>query len=139
MYSGVIWSEPGTAEPFAHGKTADLSRIAKPLFWVHLSSEVGQNPGTDTFSNEAGLKEAMVDFGFHDVDILKYQWGAYPVLSATGTRPNGSPFFVAWVGINTPEGWALIIDYRVPRSEDYSPKDAAAIWRNFLEHTRPRD
>jgi hypothetical protein len=139
MYQGVTWSEPGAAEPFTRGNPLDLSQIKKPLFWVHLSSEVGQIPGTDTFTNEAGVKEAAIGAGIRDVEIRKYHWGAYPLLSFTGTRPNGTPVRVVWVGINRPEGWALIIDYRVPHSDVYSPEDAETIWRNFLEQTRPRD
>ena len=74
--------------------------------------------------------------GAKNVSTKKLHWGTYPVLEFTGDRPNGSPFFTAWVGINSPDGWALFIDYRVPKGEGHPTKDEQAIWQHLMEDTK---
>jgi hypothetical protein len=55
----------------------------------------------------------------------------------TRERPDGSPVFVAWIGINSPDGWTILVDYRVPRGEGNPTKEEKKIWEKFLSGTKP--
>jgi hypothetical protein len=138
MYDGVLWGPADVAEALTSRKVTDLRHITKPLFWVHLSSEVAQNPGTDTFTNEPDVETVMANLGLRDVKKRKDHWGSYPVLSVTGIRADGLPFHIAWIGLNTPDGWTLAVDYRVPAAGNVTDDNTAGIWRSFLEDTQPR-
>lgn len=136
MYNGNIWAPPVTAKQFEYGASTKLNETQTPLFFVHLSEEVGQQPGTDTFNNERNLDSNYRAAGLKNVKSAKTKWGPYPVLSLTGDRPDGVPFFIAWIGINSPEGWAIVIDYRVPRGKGHPTDEERQIWNRLLSETR---
>lgn len=139
MYDGVVWGPARTAKKVEFAATTiKQDQIEDAIFYVHLSSEVGQIPGTDTFTNEKDIVEAWTSLGMKHVKITKTKWGDYPVLAATGERPDGSTFYVAWVGINV-ESWALIIDYRYPKKKGHPSDDEKKIWETFLTKTKPKD
>ena len=73
--------------------------------------------------------------GLQNVSKKKMHWGPYPVLTFSGDRPNGSVFFMAWVGINSPEGWTLLLDYRLPAGKGHPTSAERAIWQHLLEDT----
>jgi hypothetical protein len=50
---------------------------------------------------EKGIVRKFSAAGLKKVKSAKTKWGDYPVLSLTGERPDGSPVFVAWIGINS--------------------------------------
>jgi hypothetical protein len=134
MHDGVIWSDPATARAFERRRQKDLSRIDKPLIYARLSAEVAHKPGTDTFTNEQ-IDQQMRAIGFRDVNKQKLRWGPYPVLAVTGTRPDGTPFYAAWVGTNTPEGWTIMLDYRVPRGAGHPTAAESDIWNRLMRET----
>jgi hypothetical protein len=136
MYDGVIWSDTETAQHFAGLATKNLTGITKPLFWVHLSDNVAQKPGTDTFTNEANLVAATSAMGMRDVHKETSHWGKYPVLSLTGKRPDGMPFYMAWIGLNNANGWAIDVDYRVPQGVPHPTPQESLIWAQFLMDTK---
>lgn len=137
MYDGVVWSVERTARQFEFGADRKFSNAKDPMFYVVLSAEVGQIPGSNTFTNEKDLVANFTALGLKKVKSDKTKWGAYPVLSLTGERPDGSPVFVAWVGINSPDAWTILIDYRVPRGEGHPTKEEKKIWEKFLSDTKP--
>ena len=138
MYDGVIWSTPRTAHQFEFGADHKFSNAQEPIFWVHLSDNVGQKPGTDAFTNEKDLVVTLSGLGLKKVKSAKTKWGAYPVLSMTGERPDGSPAFAAWIGINSPDGWTILVDYRVPKGAGHPTKEETRIWETFLNNTKPQ-
>ena len=139
MYDGNIWAPQKTARQFEFLAETSFLKAKEPMFWVHLSEEVAQNPGTDDFTNEPNIVANWTSaFGFKKVKSAKTKWATYPVLSLTGERPDGSPFFVAWIGINSPDGWAIIVDYRVPKGEGHPTKEEREIWETFLKETKPQ-
>jgi len=138
MYDGVIWSQERTVRQFEFGADGKFSNAKDPLFYVVLSDQVGQQPGGDTFTNEKNIVANYSAAGLKKVKSAKTKWGDYPVLSLTGERPDDSPVFVAWVGINSPDAWTILIDYRVPRGEGHPTKEERKIWERFLSETKPQ-
>ena len=138
MTDGVIWSLERTARQFEFGADRKFSNAKDPVFYVVLSDQVGQQPGGDTFTNEKNIVANYSTAGLKKVKSAKTKWGAYPVLSLTGERPDGSPVFVAWIGINSPDGWTVLVDYRVPRGEGHPTKEERKIWESFLSDTKPQ-
>ena len=138
MYDGVIWAPERTARQFEFGADRKFSNAKDSLFYIKLSDEVGQNPNTDTFTNEKNIVANFSVAGLKKVKSSKTKWGVYPVLSLTGERPDGSPVFVAWVGINSPDGWTILIDYRVPQGKGHPTDGERKIWEKFLSETKPQ-
>ena len=138
MTDGVIWSPERTARQFEFGADRKFSNAKDPVFYVVLSDQVGQQPGGDAFTNEKNIVANYSAAGLKKVKSAKTKWGDYPVLSLTGERPDGSPVFVAWVGINSPDGWTILIDYRIPRGDGHPSKDEKQIWERFLSETKPQ-
>jgi hypothetical protein len=139
MSDGVFWAPERTARHFEFGADKKLSNAEDPLFFVHLSDSVGQMPGTDKFTIEKDLVANLTSSGTKKVKSSKSKWGDYPVLSVAGERPDGSPVFVAWVGINSPDGWAMLIDYRVPPQKGHPTVEEKKIWEKFLNETKPQN
>ncbi|HSH93891.1 MAG TPA: hypothetical protein VK968_07080 [Roseimicrobium sp.] len=137
MYMGNIWAVEKTARQFEYGADRKVSNTKDPLFYVVLSDQVAQIPGTDSFVNEANIVRALKAVGAKKMKSTKTKWGKYPVMSVTGERPDGSPIFSAWIGINSPDGWAILIDYRVPKGPGHPTKEEVKIWETFLKETKP--
>jgi hypothetical protein len=137
MDDGVIWAPEKTARQFEFGADRKFSNATEPLFYARLSAEVGQQPGTDIFSNERDIVKNYSAAGLKKVKSSKIKWGNYPVLTLTGERPDGSPVFVAWIGINSPDGWTILVDYRVPKGKGHPTNEETKIWETFLKETKP--
>jgi len=136
MTDGVIWSAERTARQFEFGADRKFSNAKDPVFYVVLSAEVAQEPGGDAFTNEKNIVANYSAAGLKKVKSGKTKWGSYPVLSLTGERPDGSPVFVAWIGINSPDGWTVLVDYRVPRGEAHPTNEERKTWERFLSQTK---
>ncbi len=137
MYDGNFWAPERTARQFEFSAERKFSNTQDPIFYVQLSSDVGQHPGRDTFTNEKNIEANFSKMGLKKVKSSKSKWGDYPVLSLTGERPDNSPVFVAWVGINSPDGWTILVDYRVPKGKEHPTKEEQQIWKRFLTETKP--
>jgi hypothetical protein len=137
MYEGNVWAPERTARQFEFRAEKKFSNTQDPMFYVRLSSEVGQHPDSDTFTNEKNIESNSANAGLKKVKSAKTKWGDYPVLSLTGERPDGSPVFVAWLGINSRDGWTVLIDYRVPKGKGHPTKEERRIWERFLNDTKP--
>ena len=137
MYEGNIWAPEKTARQFEFGAEHKFTNATEPMFFVHLSDSVAQNPGKDTFTIEKDLVKNFASAGVRNVQSKKTKWGDYPVLSLTGERPNGSAVFIAWIGINSPDGWTIFVDYRVPTGKSHPSAEEKKIWEAFLRNTKP--
>ena len=135
MYDGNVWAPERSARRFEFGAEKNFLKTQDPMFYVRLSGDVGQNPGKDTFTNEKNIEANFTKMGLKKVKSAKTKWGDYPVLSVTGERSDGTPVFVAWMGFNSPDGWTVIIDYRVPKGEGHPTKEEREIWVRFLNET----
>lgn len=137
MYDGNIWAPERTARQFEFATEKKFSNAKDPLFFVQLSESVGQEPGGDSFTHEKDLEATFGKLGVKGVKVAKRKWGDYPVLSVTGERPDGSPVFAAWVGINSPDGWTIKIEFRVPKGKGHPTREEKQIWERFLTETKP--
>jgi hypothetical protein len=135
MYDGVIWAPTRSAAIYAHLKEKKFEKLQDPLIFVHLSSDVAQMEGTDNFTVEKDLDAMVKATGVRKSATDKHRWGKYPVLEWTGERPNGHPIYAAWVGINSPDGWTIFIDYRVPAGEGHPTEAERAVWTNLMKDT----
>lgn len=136
MYDGNIWAPARTAKQFEYGGEKSFAKAAEPLFFVHLSSNVAQDPATGRFTHEKDLEANFQMMGVKHAKSARTKWGDYPVLSLTGERPDGSPVFVAWMGFNSPDGWTVLIDYRVPKGGGHPTREEQQIWERFLRDTK---
>jgi len=136
MEDGVVWAPERTARRFEFGADRKFKNLKDPMFFAALSAEVAQQPGGDTFTNEKNIVANYSGAGLKNVKSTKTKWGSYPVLTLTGDRPDGSPIFVAWVGINSPEGWTILVDYRLPSGKGHPSDEEKKIWDNFLNQTK---
>ncbi len=132
MKQGVLWALPATAKPFEQGQSTAFSETAAPLFLVRISSDIAQLPGTKTFSHEKSVENLFTRTGTKDLKVQKFTWGSHPVLAVTGKRPNGAPIHLAWIGLNSPDGWTLLVDYKTPKGEGHPTSEETKIWEDFL-------
>ena len=140
MYDGVFWADPTTGKEYEHLKKKDLTQLKSPLFWVKLSSSVGQHPGTSNFTNENAIEQTSAMFKLENVKVEKRFWGEYPLLIWTATKPDGSLIHSAWVGLNSPAGWTILIDYRIPiNGSKEDNKKYTKIWEDFITKTVPKE
>lgn len=130
-----MWCSPATGKKYERAKTATFKDLDAPLFWVRLSSEVGQVSTTDRFTCEADLKKMSKAMSLRDVEITKKKWGPYPLLIWTGKRPDGSSFHSMWIGLNTPDGWTILVDYRMPQKAEGGGAVYEQVWRDFVDGT----
>lgn len=135
MNDGNIWAPVRTARQFEYGAETKFSKAQEPMFLVHLSSQVAQYPGKGKFTIEKDLAKNVGSLGLKNAKTKKSKWGKYPVLSLTGERPNGTPVFIAWIGINSPDGWTILVDYRVPIGPGHPTVEEQQIWDDFLNLT----
>ena len=67
MEDGVIWAPERTARQFEFGAEHKFEKAKNPMFFVRLSSEVGQFPGRDTFTNEKDIVRNYTAAGLKNV------------------------------------------------------------------------
>ena len=136
---GVIWAPALTARQFEFGGNGKLNEAKEPLFHITITPLVRQIAGTEQFTNEKDLEAKAKVSGLKKLKVTKTKWGNYPVLSMTFENPlDGATMFVAWVGANTPEEWAVLINYRVPQGKGHPTKEEMKIWERFLGETKPQ-
>lgn len=134
LKEGVFWTGGETLKQFGEGT---FTNPKDAYFYVRISTNVKQEPGTDDFSGEADLVANFTKAGHKNVKSSKLRWGKYPVLSLTGEKADKSEFFFAWIGVNSPDGWAIVADFRTPRGEGHPTKAEREIWETFLSKTKP--
>lgn len=128
----TIWGVAATLDRLAADPRHNVGKIDSPVFVVQLSTSVAQT-GASQFNNEDPAQFAAI--GLKDVKMKKLAWGPYPVLVIAGSRPDGSPFSVAWVGMNRPEGWTIFLDYRCPHGAGHPSQGEQKIWDDLLNKT----
>ena len=137
ILEGVLWASERTARQFEFGGNGKLNGAKEPLFHVAITPLVMQKPGTDQFTNEKDLEAKSAAAGLKKAKVTKTKWGDYPVLSMTFENPlDGATMFVAWVGVNSPDGWTVLINYRVPQGKGHPTKEELEIWKRFLSETK---
>ena len=137
MEEGVIWAPERTARHFEFGADKTLANAKDPMFYVRLSETVSQMPGTDKFKGEERMVAALTSSGVKNVKSSKTKWGHYPVLALTGQAKSGVAMFTAFLGINSPDGWVIAINYRVPTAKGHPTDEEKKIWERFLNETKP--
>lgn len=73
--------------------------------------------------------------GVRNPRVMKMQWGSYPVIAVEGVRPDRTPMFAAWVGLNSPQGTTVFMQLFQPKNS----KNSRAFWYNFLRQTKQLD
>ncbi len=137
ILDGVIWAPEHTARQFEFGGDGKLNDAKEPLFHVAITPLVMQKPGTDQFTNEKDLEAKLSATGVKKVKTAKTKWGEYPVLNMIFENPrDGATMFVAWVGLNSPDGWTVLVNYRVPQGKGHPTKEELKIWERFLSETK---
>ena len=138
MEEGVIWAPEDTARHFEFGADTAIANAKEPLFYARLSATVTQIPKSDKFSAEDSMAARLTSSGVRNVNTRKTKWGNYPVLVLTGDAPEGLSMFTAFVGINSPDGWVIVINYRVPSGKGHPTESEKAIWDRFINETKPQ-
>ena len=59
------------------------------------------------------------------------------MLTFTGQARSGVAMFTAFLGTNSPEGWVIAINYRVPTAAGHPTSEEAKIWERFVNETKP--
>ena len=135
MTYGVFWCDAQTGSQYERQKTSSFKKLKAPLFFVRLSSDVGQEPGTDTFTCESQLEGAAKTMSFRKSKSEKRSWGTYPLLIWTGERADGTEFHSMWIGLNTPDGWTILVDYRTPLDPKNEVTEYERIWTEFVQES----
>ncbi|CAN5755758.1 hypothetical protein BH09VER1_BH09VER1_12690 [soil metagenome] len=137
MEEGVMWAPERTAHHFEIGADDNIATAKDPLFYVRLSKTVSQVPGTDKFKGEENMAATLTSSGVKNVKIRKTKWGDFPVLALTGQAKSGLAMFTAFLGINSPDGWVIAINYRIPTAKGHPTDEEKKIWERFLNETKP--
>jgi hypothetical protein len=110
--------------------------LKEPLLSVSLSGNVKQT-SPDGFGPEAkqalDMMKAIDPKGFTS---FKTNWGPYPV-QAVKVQMEGHTLMMAWVGLNSPEGWTLLFNFVYPDQKGRPDKKDMVLWENFLKNTKP--
>ncbi|MDB6054509.1 MAG: hypothetical protein JWN25_2032 [Verrucomicrobiales bacterium] len=135
---GIVWVARGSTMDFEYSADRQFAHSRIPLFYILLSKTVLQIVGTDKFNNEVNMEASLTRAGMKQVKTARTKWGSYPVLLLTGERPDGSNINIAWVGLNTPRGETLAIDYQHGHGAGHPTKEERAIWDTFVKQTKSR-
>jgi hypothetical protein len=135
MEEGVVWAPERTARRFEFRADDDFKHAKDPMFYVKLSELVGQVAGTDKLTCEEKAVASLTSSGVKNVKSTKTKWGNYPVFVLTGDA-KGTAMFTAFVGLNSPDGWALVVNYRVPTGKGHPTDEEKKIWERFINESK---
>jgi hypothetical protein len=136
LQQGLLWASKSAAVSLEFSDVRQLATAAEPLFHLALSRNIKRKAGTDTFTDEQDMVHYYTPRGDGECEILKDQWGPYPIFIITSQRPDGSCFYNAWLGLNTPDSQTIAINYRIPRGEGHPNAEERAIWDTFVKDTQ---
>lgn len=106
----------------------DPKSLKQPILQVKLSTETFQN-GPDTFFGEEELAKMP------GVKIKKLMWGnTYPVMPVN-VELGEEKAFLAWMGLNSPNGYALMFGLTYPMEKGHPNEEDLSLWNRFLEET----
>jgi hypothetical protein len=136
LKQGLVWASEQTAHSLEFSDARPFASAREALFHLALSQNIKQKPGTDTFTDEQEMPGFFTRAGMVNVKSSKTKWGPYPVFMITSERPDGSVFYNAWLGLNSPDRLTIAINYRIPHSEGHPTKEERAIWETFVKGTQ---
>lgn len=131
-YDWIYWGQKEALEAYFR----DPSSLKESILSVTLSGNVKQS-GPHDFGPHAKqaleMMKAMDPKGFASTETT---WGAYPVL-AVKTQIAGHTMMMAWVGLNSPDGWTLLFNLVYPDQKEHPDQQGIALWQHFLMNTKP--
>jgi hypothetical protein len=133
LFEGVFWGSKEELQEFLK----DPGHISAPLISVSLSPRVRQL-SAHRFTGEANLSKDLKKKGFKQIQIERFAWGPYPVLSLNALNAQGREVLMAWVGLNAPDGdWVLLLRFLYPLEQERPSATERAIWSTLLTRTAP--
>jgi hypothetical protein len=130
LEEGVFWGESETLKRYIEGKKP----IESSIIFVKLSNSVTQRDGCD-FDMDFQMQREWRCLGGREVHIRKIFWGPYPVVFAETLSQGGVYFFVAWVGLNQPDGRTLMFTFLTPDYKNRPTSKELGLWYHFLLNT----
>lgn len=132
LYDWIYWGPKEVLETYFKNPTS----LEVPILRVKLSADVAQT-SPNSFNNERTtefLKMLKKEYP-KEFASIETQWGDYPIL-AIKSKLEDSLVFIAWVGLNDPEGgWTLMFNLVYPDKKGHPNKKDRQLWESLLMKT----
>lgn len=131
LYDWTYWGPEDVLKAYFENPAS----LKSPIIRVKLSSNTAQT-GPHSFNggnDEWLLKMKKEDPAFASIET---KWGAYPIL-AVRTKIEDKLIFMAWVGLNDPSGWTLMLNLVYPEKKGHPTKKDRQLWESLLMKTTP--
>lgn len=106
--------------------------LSKPIIGLKIGTitqkEI-ENP------NRAEFIKNLANLGVSNFRDVSVRWGNYPVYAVAGDVADQS-IFIAWVGLNDPEGRTIKFQLLYPEKNRRPGPEDAKLWEDFLNNTK---
>ncbi len=123
-YDWIYWGPKNILQ--AYFKNPETLKL--PVLRVKLSANVCQT-GPNSFSDD--IRKMSIGSP-QEFDAREIKWGDYPLI-AVRAKIEDKLVFIAWVGMNDPEGrWVLMFNLVYPDENDRPNEGDLQLWENLL-------
>lgn len=127
ILEGVYWGSPLALKAYF----ARESPLPGPIIVVRYSTSVHQK-GAQEFTGDAKAARDLKILGGRQLKMRKSWWGEYPILIVNGISQGGDFYYLAYIGLNQPDGKCLMLTF-LPSSENNRASEGEfALWDRLL-------
>jgi hypothetical protein len=138
LNNGFFCGERSAIKEIWKQNEEDPNSIMNPstgVFYFRWSYDVFQKDSKTFSVTDQDIRSVLDKEGVKSIKIYNCFWNNFPVISVTGELTVDSHFvFLAWVGLNSGGGEAILIKYISPKNKSSSTEDFA-IWNNFIQNS----
>lgn len=131
LHEGIYWGQKGVIKNFKDEKAVECCIIK-----ARMSTSVKQKGKTNEFEMDPQMAHEWRKLGGRELRIRKLNWGPFPVLCAECVSLGGTHYYMAWVGLNEPDGKTLMFTLLAPDRKNIPTSLELAIWYHFLHNSK---
>lgn len=127
LADGVYWGSPLALKAYF----AKEAPLPGPVIAVRYSASVHQK-GPQEFTGDAKTARDLKVLGGRQLKMRKSMWGEYPVLIVSGISHGGNFYYLAYIGLNQPDGKCLMLTFLSSSENNRASEGELAIWDRLL-------
>lgn len=127
-YDWIYWGNEEALKAYFD----DPATLKEPLIRVSLATT---SQDEITKPDEKAFRESFNQMGFTEFTGKKFIWGCFPGY-ATAASCNDLAMHIAWVGLNTTEGWTMKFQLVYAEGKNKPSEADLALWDQFLHQTK---
>lgn len=127
----VYWGPTNALSTYFLSRTV---RKNNPIISAKISNNTKQSELTEE-NVQAFIQKVIPQMDLKHKAVQFLKWGDHPVV-AMENQHRGETIMYAWVGLNSPNGETLLINYLFPNGRKHPTKEEREIWNKFLNETK---